>query len=138
MLCLWRWSIPAAIPRINWILCSSLNFTFESYNNLSKLPNQSNLRLKVRNFLHNQMKNCNKCLWFDLIWIDLIPPLQYSKTMTGWGPSNETPNIRTTFGCGGNSLHVCHVWYQKNKYTHLILSKWKYHSTRTSLILSLS
>jgi hypothetical protein len=59
MLCLWRWSIPAAIPRINWILCSSLNFTFESYNNLSKLPNQSNLRSKVRNFLHNQMKNCN-------------------------------------------------------------------------------
>jgi hypothetical protein len=50
-----------------------------------------------------------------LIWFDLIPPAQYSNTMTGWGPSNETPNIWITFGCGGNSLHVCQVWYQKNK-----------------------
>jgi hypothetical protein len=43
---LWRWSIPAAIPRINRILCSSLNFTFESNNNLSKLPNQSKFEKK--------------------------------------------------------------------------------------------
>jgi hypothetical protein len=70
MLCLWRWSIPAAIPRINRILCSSFNFTFESYNNLSKLPNQSKFERLWEKYFYNQMQSCDKCLWFDLIRIN--------------------------------------------------------------------
>jgi hypothetical protein len=38
MLCLWRWSVPAAIRRISFNILSSVNGSFESYNNRSKLP----------------------------------------------------------------------------------------------------
>jgi hypothetical protein len=38
ILCLWRWYIPNAIPRINSSFRSFDSFSFESYNNLSKLP----------------------------------------------------------------------------------------------------
>lgn len=52
----------------------------------------------------------------NLIWFDLIPPPQYSITMTGWDSSSiETPNNWTTFGCGGNRLsndwkQIVSVW----------------------------
>jgi hypothetical protein len=56
------------------------------------------------------------CLFVHL-WIELLPS-QYSRIRTGWGPSNETPNIWTTFGCGGNSLcfHYRHIssYHQHN------------------------
>jgi hypothetical protein len=73
MLCLWRWSIPAAIPRINRILCSSLTFTLESNNNLSKLPNQSKFWecIWARDFLHT-------IKWRIGIWFDLIRYLQHN------------------------------------------------------------
>lgn len=118
ILCLWRWNIPEAIPRTNSILRSSLNFTSEFNNNLSKLPKLIHIsKLFVFHSLqHNDsiifQKHISLISSFQTITItkwrkwEMIPPSQYSKTMIGWGPFNETPNIWTTFGCGGSSLQT--------------------------------
>jgi hypothetical protein len=58
---------------------------------------------------------CNVCVWRRVFFFSvmfILPPAQYSITITGWGPSNEIPNKWTTFGCGGKVLfshiHIQH------------------------------
>jgi hypothetical protein len=52
ILCLWRWYIPNAIPPTNSSFRSLDNFTFESYNNLSKLPVLCCVVLCYHSFIH--------------------------------------------------------------------------------------
>jgi hypothetical protein len=152
ILCLWRWYIPAAIPRTNSNISSSDNFSFELNKSLSKLPaipkysTQSNpffsflisffctflslsLTSSQTHSISHQLKrlvcmcvcvcDCMKCVRY------VLPPAQYSRTRTTWGPSNETPNIWTTFGWGGNSLY-----HQSSSSTHFIIThKYQFNST---------
>jgi hypothetical protein len=52
ILCLWRWYIPNAIPSINSSFRSFDNISFESYNNLSKLPVLCCVVLCYHSFIH--------------------------------------------------------------------------------------